>query len=645
MQQQTNSNNSNIDLPPLFTTPEELWGEEVARFLFENELQNNRLGFSADPTKPVDEAVWDAARQSIGNIEFGPLHKRGGQNGVGWEDQTQENFLKAAKLFLDNPGINPTIHGPVDINWMGLSNEGLKDDIKEKEVEWVKKNIVGLDDEGNLREDWSLKPIFNVIEYKKQKGLLDKDFRTPIVFHASPAIGKDFKIVGDYYVDKEKKDVIALVDEKTGKLLYAGSRSDLEERGFSDKNELKKHLEDSLYFSTKSNLAEKVQQIDKIESQKNLLNKIYNIVKSKDELNEEELKLIANKNMELHNLGINLEDFLEVKEDNVGSKKSITAKIKNKDQLLQKIELTKDFILPSIEKNVSFTLEDTVRDFYKHLDENKTKEFEERIKEIKSKGNNESLLKTVKEEASKLLKEVQENPFKVKDLEEVALEKASDSIAETALAFYKNPKLKEHAFVAVETFFPEDFFSTGEDMKKLIEKSREKFVNKLKEQGISEEEAKKMAEELIGITLDMGHWNLWKSRDPSVDDEWLAQQVEKIAPYVKHVHLTDNLGVIDTHQEIGTGNVPNKKALEVLLKKGKWKEKPGTITVEWGSPFGPNGKQPSNRENWIASINPYFAKVRAYRLETGTKYNPKKFDSPQGIYNKLIQDYFTSFLK
>ncbi len=636
MQQQNSG--SSLDLPPLFTTPEELWGEEVANFLFENELQNNRLGFSADPTKPVDEAVWDAARQGVGNIEFGPLHKRGGQSGIGWEDVDQENFLNAAKLFLENPNINPTIHGPVDINWMGFSKEGLKDDVKEKETDWIKKNIAGLDDKGYLREDWKLAPVFNVIEYKKQKGLLDKDFRAPIVFHASPPLGKDFSIIGDYYVDKEKKDSVALVDEKTGKLLYAGSKSSLEERGFRNKEELKKHLEDSLYFSNRASLAEKIQQIEKIETQKSLLEDLYKKVKSNEFLELKELENILNKRLELHNLGIDIDEFFELTPD-----KKI--RFKNPEQLLEKIELTKNFVLPSIEKNAVFSLEDNIREFYKHLDDKKVEEFDNRIKEIKGNDNNGLLSKTVKEEASKLLKEVKENPFKVKDLEEVALEKASDSIAETALAFYKNPKLRKHAFVAVETFFPEDFFSTGDSMKKLIEESRKKFVERLRKEGVEEDKAKKMAEELIGITLDMGHWNLWKSRDPSVDDKWLIQQVEKIAPYVKHVHLTDNLGVTDTHQEIGTGNVPNKDALKVLLEKGNWKEKPGTITIEWGSPFGPNNKQPNNRENWIASINPYFAKVRTYRLENGPKYHPKKFDPPQGIYNKLVQDYFTSFLK
>ncbi len=631
-------NASFVDLPPVFTTPHQLWGEEVANFLFEKGLQEGKLGFSADPTKPIDEATWNAARESIGNIEIGPISKKGNDQQEGWEEVTQEQVMNAARLFLENPNINPTIHAPVDINWMGFNREGLEDDLREEEIKWINKNIIGINEKGEISENWKLEPLFNVIEHKKSKGLLDKDFRVPITFHASPPTGKDLYVTKRNFIDKNKENIVLLADEKTGKVLYAGSTDDLKNLGFYSKEQLKNHLTQQLYITNKESLANDIKKINEIEAQKNLLSRIYNIVSSKDDLEEKDLTEIINKNSELRNLGIDVENFLEIDKENN------KIKIKNKDQLLEKVELTKNFILPSLEKRNIFSLEEKIRDFYKHYDENKLKNFENEIKIYKNE-NNEKLKERLKEEGKGILKKIKENPFKVKDLEEIALEKASDSIAETALNFYKNPKLRENAFISIETFFPEDFFATGKDMKNLIQKSREKFIERLKKEGISEEKAKKVAEELIGITLDMGHWNLWKSRNPSVDDKWLIKQVREIAPYVKHVHLTDNEGISDTHQEIGTGNVPNKEALEILLKEGNWREKPGTLTIEWGSPSGPKGKQPSNRENWLASVNPYFAKVRTYKMKSETFYSHQKPDSPKGIYNKFVEDYFTSFLK
>ena len=85
------------------------------------------------------------------------------------------------------------------------------------------------------------------------------------------------------------------------------------------------------------------------------------------------------------------------------------------------------------------------------------------------------------------------------------------------------------------------------------------------------------------MTLDMGHFNLWRSRGNLKDEEFeemTTDFVKSVAPFVKHFHLTDNPGTKDTHQEIGTGNVPNELAFKIL--KDVWEEnniKP-TITID-----------------------------------------------------------------
>jgi hypothetical protein len=48
----------------------------------------------------------------------------------------------------------------------------------------------------------------------------------------------------------------------------------------------------------------------------------------------------------------------------------------------------------------------------------------------------------------------------------------------------------------------------------------------------------------------------------------MAEEAKKIAPFVKHVHLTDNFGYNDSHLAPGLGEVPFKEVLRELEKAG-----------------------------------------------------------------------------
>lgn len=108
--------------------------------------------------------------------------------------------------------------------------------------------------------------------------------------------------------------------------------------------------------------------------------------------------------------------------------------------------------------------------------------------------------------------------------------------------------------------------STGEDLKNLVIASRKQFVTKAKENGMSEDQAGKIAEKLIGATWDVGHINLLRAQGFKEED--IIRETEKIAPYVKHVHLSDNFGMEHTELPMGMGNVPMKEIMEKLGEKG-----------------------------------------------------------------------------
>jgi len=108
--------------------------------------------------------------------------------------------------------------------------------------------------------------------------------------------------------------------------------------------------------------------------------------------------------------------------------------------------------------------------------------------------------------------------------------------------------------------------STGEDLKNLVIASRNQFVERAKEKGMNEREAEKIAEKLIGATWDVGHINLLRAQGFKAED--IIKETQKIAPYVKHVHLSDNFGMEHTELPMGMGNVPIKEIMEKLGQEG-----------------------------------------------------------------------------
>jgi len=152
-----------------------------------------------------------------------------------------------------------------------------------------------------------------------------------------------------------------------------------------------------------------------------------------------------------------------------------------------------------------------------------------------------------------------------KPVEQFAMDKASETFSNVALNAYK--KLGNKAPIVSIENPPYGFaLSTGSDLKNLIVKTREKFIEKAKKKGYSDSQAKQAAEQLIGATWDTSHISM--IRKQGYGKEKLVEEAKIIAPFVKHVHLNDNFGFSHNDLPPGMGDVPFDKIIKELQKKG-----------------------------------------------------------------------------
>jgi len=162
------------------------------------------------------------------------------------------------------------------------------------------------------------------------------------------------------------------------------------------------------------------------------------------------------------------------------------------------------------------------------------------------------------------LKPIQPKLFET--MEDFAIKKGSETFANVAMHSYDKHG-SGAPVVSIENLYQGMGFSQGEDLKNLVEKSQERFIDQLKEQkNMSQGQAEQIAKKLIGVTFDVGHLNVSKSK--GFTDKNLIKEAEEIKKHIKHVHITDNFGYSDTHLPIGMGNVPVKELLEAIGDEG-----------------------------------------------------------------------------
>ena len=151
-------------------------------------------------------------------------------------------------------------------------------------------------------------------------------------------------------------------------------------------------------------------------------------------------------------------------------------------------------------------------------------------------------------------------------VDDFSQKKVSESVSEAALQSYKKYKEKS-PLILLENVYPEMALSRADALKATIEESRKKFSEMLiKKEHLSEKKAKETAEKLIGVTWDVGH--MYQLKKYGYSDEDILEEAKKIAPYVKHAHLTDNFGFEDSHLPPGLGEANIKEQLKELEKAG-----------------------------------------------------------------------------
>jgi tetratricopeptide (TPR) repeat protein len=160
------------------------------------------------------------------------------------------------------------------------------------------------------------------------------------------------------------------------------------------------------------------------------------------------------------------------------------------------------------------------------------------------------------------------NVPKVMDFSEnVVKEKIAETVSNVAIKAYENFKDNAPVF-CFENLFPTMAFGNAESLKALIEETRQKFVEKMKPK-IGEKKAKEIAEKIIGATWDIGHINIWKKY--GVKPEEIKVEMEKIRPFIKHIHIADNFGFEDSHLPPGMGGIEPEifgKIKEIIEKQG-----------------------------------------------------------------------------
>ena len=146
--------------------------------------------------------------------------------------------------------------------------------------------------------------------------------------------------------------------------------------------------------------------------------------------------------------------------------------------------------------------------------------------------------------------------------DEFAKDKLSETVSNSAIYAYNKYKDKAPV-IAVENVFPDWTLGRADSLREAVEKSRELFADKLvKDKKVSRSKAEEISKKLIGATWDVGH--ITQLRKFGYSDKDIAREAERIAPVVKHIHVTDNFGFSDSHLAPGQGTVPIKEQLKKL---------------------------------------------------------------------------------
>jgi len=482
----------------------------------------NQLGLTTDPRVANQiAALSQSLNQGVSVMEIGTISPQV------FETIPKQHFAemrRKAKL----AGAEVTLHAPIQgTDPAGFGERGY-DESNRESVERQLKDVV------------------------EKAILLDEKGNMPITIHGSNAAGSTFKYIMDKETGKRKKvtDMLIAVDRETGQLIP---------------------IKEEIKFYAQPKIDEKTGEV-------------LNFSINKNHSPEEQL--------ENHNSTKWLDSLQKVEFERENAEKLI----KDVDPMVQMGILSNSLTQQTPE------IESAKQKIYfaeQHLQEASRvaqAEFSRAYKIAKEKGDEEQInnLNKISEEYAKNLSIVKgkkiplesslpfvqsqalgklidglrgiKTPEQFVPIEDFSIDKASETFSNVAIHAYEKKGERAPA-LSIENLYQEMGFSQGKDLKNLVMKSREKFVEKLaKQKGISNSKAEQIASKLIGVTFDVGHLNI--SRKAGFNEKDLVKEAKEVSKFVNKVHLTDNFGFNDSHLPPGMGNVPFQALLEALGEKG-----------------------------------------------------------------------------
>jgi endonuclease IV len=188
-------------------------------------------------------------------------------------------------------------------------------------------------------------------------------------------------------------------------------------------------------------------------------------------------------------------------------------------------------------------------------------------------GNIERMIKTLKEKYAELDIEEKNVNSRFVPYDEKAPEIAAKGIVKAAMFSYNNTQSKPMILVE-NPMSPEMSLSNPKDTAAAVKIAREEFARELQEKKhLSLREAERISSNLIGINLDIGHINVFKSYlNPQTgqpySDKDIVEMAKSAGDYLKRYHLNDNMGNRDSHLPLGQGNAPIKEVYDAMMDKG-----------------------------------------------------------------------------
>lgn len=457
-------------------------------------------------------------------------------------DAIPKQYVEETKRLAKLTGVDLSVHGPV-INTAGVGQSGYSE----------------------LNRELSEKQLFRAVETAHN---LDPDGNIPVTFHSAEGFpASQFKKDKNAPGGKKEVQLIA-INRETGKMAPV-----IEERRHYPKfkDVAKGKIE---------NPREELNILNYSEWDNSVSTAVFN-KEAGDKILEETYPLVQKYLSDLNSGKLKWENLKPEQKD-------VFSRIKNADEYMKHTQLTLNSLFNKAYKYgtpESREILDGVANAYK-----------EEINKMEEEGGSDPkqhsralqiLINGLQDKGEKKV-----SPDMYIPVEDFAIEKSSKTFGNVAFESFKKYG-KNSPIVSIENPPAGFALSTGEDLKKLVEKTREHFIERVmkskKDKGLelSRSEAEKQAEKLIGATWDVGHIN--QIRKFGFDEEDTVNEAKKVAPLLKHIHLSDNFGIENTELPMGMGNVALEKVMKVFGKKGEDAKK----IVEaghWWQHFSDQGK-------------------------------------------------------